>query len=97
VFTPSGALPDAVTRFARDVARKVKLVRISPSAASRDTEALIDADRSLARVYDAEEGAVILVRPDGHVAGRWRRPDPATLQQALTRARGLADQREVVL
>jgi 3-(3-hydroxy-phenyl)propionate hydroxylase len=45
-------------------------------------------DRKAAQLYDASDGAVYLVRPDGHVAGRWRRPDRATLRDALARATG---------
>jgi 3-(3-hydroxy-phenyl)propionate hydroxylase len=38
-----------------------------------------------ARIYGAEDGAIYLVRPDGHVAGRWRRQDAPGLRAALAR------------
>lgn len=40
----------------------------------------------LAALYDAREGTVYLVRPDGHVCGRWRTPDAATLRAAIRHA-----------
>jgi 3-(3-hydroxy-phenyl)propionate hydroxylase len=75
---------DVVGAFANAALGRVQTVHIDRYA----TDGLIDADGSLAHAYDAQDGAVVLVRPDGHVAGRWRRPDLATLQQALARARG---------
>lgn len=36
-------------------------------------------------LYGAEAGAVYLVRPDGHVAGRWQRPTAATVINAIDR------------
>jgi 3-(3-hydroxy-phenyl)propionate hydroxylase len=52
------------------------------------TRCLVDRDGRVTRAYDATGGAVYLVRPDGHVGGRWRAPDRATLQRALARACG---------
>jgi 3-(3-hydroxy-phenyl)propionate hydroxylase len=80
VFSRAGSVPQAVADFARAAGEAVKPVLVGRQAS--------DADGSLARAYDATDGAVVLVRPDGHVAGRWRRPDRATLQGALSRAGG---------
>ena len=76
VFSAAGVVLDTLAAFARSVDPPVKLVQIN--------------DSRVARAYDATDGAVYLVRPDGHVAGRWRRPDRATLQAALARACGHA-------
>ena len=41
-----------------------------------------------ARRYDARPGTCYLIRPDQHVAARWRRFDAAALRAALARATG---------
>jgi len=73
VFKASGAVADAVQALAR-ADSSLKVVRLN--------------DARVAAAYDATEGTVYLVRPDGHVAGRWRQPDLATLRGALVRACG---------
>ena len=46
---------------------------------------VLDEGSRAARIYGAEDGAIYLVRPDGHVAGRWRRQDAPGLRAALAR------------
>ncbi|MNV58010.1 FAD-dependent oxidoreductase [compost metagenome] len=44
---------------------------------------LNDAHGQLRERYGAAEGAVILIRPDGYVLGRWSAPQAAQLRAAL--------------
>jgi len=49
-------------------------------------DSLTDTEGLAAERCDASPGSVYLIRPDQHVAARWRRFDPARVQQALQRA-----------
>ena len=49
---------------------------------------LVDANGVLAERYDARPGTVYLIRPDQHVAARWRAFDAARIQAALARCLG---------
>ncbi len=40
----------------------------------------------LAERYDARHGSTWLIRPDQHIAGRWRSPDAARIRAAAARA-----------
>lgn len=62
----------------------VKVVSIGAGGATSAT--LVDADGSVTRRYDGKPGTFYLVRPDQHVAGRFRTPDVAAIRQALARA-----------
>jgi 3-(3-hydroxy-phenyl)propionate hydroxylase len=64
----------------------VKLVTLAPRRAA-DATAPYGWDHSgrLFALYGAEAGAVYLVRPDGHVAGRWQSALPETVHAAIDR------------
>lgn len=47
---------------------------------------VVDIDGVLASRYDARPGTTYLIRPDQHVAARWRSFDSATIERALARA-----------
>jgi 3-(3-hydroxy-phenyl)propionate hydroxylase len=47
---------------------------------------IVDAQGVLGARYDGQPGTTYLIRPDQHVAARWRHFDPALVQVALCRA-----------
>jgi 3-(3-hydroxy-phenyl)propionate hydroxylase len=57
-------------------------------AAEPAPDALHDAQGLAARRYDARPGTCYLIRPDQHVAARWRRFDANAVRAALQRATG---------
>ena len=50
-----------------------------------DGQALSDAEGLATQRYDARPGTAYLLRPDGHVAARWRKPTAAAVQAAIAR------------
>lgn len=62
------------------------VVTAHPGVAPAGLLALHDRDGLVAQRYDARPGTAYLVRPDQHVAARWRRVDAAAVQAALARA-----------
>jgi 3-(3-hydroxy-phenyl)propionate hydroxylase len=51
---------------------------------------LVDREQRAAQRYDARPGTFYLIRPDQHVAARWRNVDPTAITAALARATGRA-------
>jgi len=60
-----------------------------PALLCLDGDALIDGEGLLAKRYDARPGSAYLLRPDRHVAARWRTPTEPAVRAAVARACGL--------
>ena len=68
-----------------------EVLQLRPVLADADgrwPQALLDAGGRLTREFDAIEGSAYLLRPDGHVAARWKKYNAGALQAALRRAQG---------
>ncbi|RAI57361.1 FAD-dependent oxidoreductase [Roseicella frigidaeris] len=94
-FSDGGALPPALLDALRSLALgpvPVQPLVVAPPglppAAMPGLTILEDSEGLLARRYDARPGSFYLLRPDQHVAGRWRHVAPALVQAALARAIG---------
>ncbi len=67
------------------------LVLCRHAATEADATGLSDTAGLAHDRYDARPGTTYLIRPDQHVAARWRRFDPAAIAAALARATGAAE------
>jgi len=71
----------------RDSAIGVEPIIVTPgNAAVPGIKTLHDTKGRFAQRYDAQDGTVYLVRPDQHVAARWRAFDGKRVQAAVKRA-----------
>jgi 3-(3-hydroxy-phenyl)propionate hydroxylase len=77
--------PDAAQREAL-AALPLKTLLVDGEAAG--FERVQDLQGLVAKRFDARPGTCHLIRPDQHVAARWRRFDAAAVRQALARATG---------
>ena len=68
---------------ATDAPEGVGTIRVGGEAGFVDPQGLA------ARRYDAEPGSAYLLRPDGYVAARFRKPSRPAIDAALSRASGL--------
>ncbi len=85
---------DDVGELARDCADHLETmalpVRVVCIAQRRSADSpqmvLADPSRRVRCAYGAREGSAYLVRPDGHVAGRWHNPHISTVRAAVRKA-----------
>ncbi len=71
-------------------AEGLRVLPVLLQADARWPQALVDTTGRLAHEFDAAEGSAYLLRPDGHVAARWKQCIAAAVQAALRRAQGHA-------
>jgi len=70
-----------------DAAVSLKVLLVAPTEVDADApRAVWDHAGRVAERYDLKPGTVYLLRPDQHVAARWRRLDPQAVAVALARA-----------
>ena len=74
--------------FESEFGRDLRVGSVAP-AGKQCARALEDVEGLAMRRYDAEAGAVYLLRPDHHVAARWRAPSVGDVRSALKRAQGI--------
>jgi 3-(3-hydroxy-phenyl)propionate hydroxylase len=60
------------------------------SALPGELAAVTDREGCLGKRYDAQTGTAYLIRPDQHIAARWRAFDAAAVAAAVNRATGRA-------
>ncbi|MPW15450.1 FAD-dependent oxidoreductase [Paraburkholderia sp. CNPSo 3157] len=89
-FSDEGDVPAGLTELAETMRERGVPFRIVPLSARLHPETngvhAWDHTGRLFERYDAKPGTVYLVRPDGHVLGRWRNARAAEIEAAITRA-----------
>ncbi|MEX3932466.1 FAD-dependent oxidoreductase [Paraburkholderia phymatum] len=89
-FSDEGDVPAGFTGFAETMRERGVPFRIVPLSARLHPETngvhAWDHTGRLFERYDAKPGTVYLVRPDGHVLGRWRNARAVDIEAAITRA-----------
>ncbi len=89
VFAPvASQWLDEVRRSLGGELSVVLVVQHYAGEVAADLRVIEDADGLLRQRYDGAAGTAYLLRPDQHVAARWRSPEVAEIHEALARAQG---------
>jgi 3-(3-hydroxy-phenyl)propionate hydroxylase len=90
VDDPATIAADVIAAMARLASGAVPVrplvVARQAGAVPQGIDLLVDARGVATQRYDARPGTAYLLRPDQHVAARWRRFDAARIDSALARA-----------
>ena len=86
----SAAQAQALAALAHDRIGVQAVVVAKTGAAPHGLLTLLDTQGSIAQRYDLQPGTCYLLRPDQHVAARWRSFDAARVRAAVARATGNA-------
>ena len=82
------AQAQALAALAHDRIGVQAVVVAKTGAAPHGLLRLLDTQGSIAQRYDLQPGTCYLLRPDQHVAARWRSFDAARVRAAVARATG---------
>ncbi|MGH6612125.1 MAG: FAD-dependent oxidoreductase, partial [Burkholderiaceae bacterium] len=74
-------------RLEAELPNDLRVTHIAP-ASRAGMQVLEDNEAFASRRYGTQRGGVYLLRPDQHVAARWRAPSVRDVTSALTRAQG---------
>ena len=89
----SEASLEAVAGQLRRIDPELRVLWVGAEPGGRPGEqAVTDDSGTLRAAYGADQGALYLVRPDRHVAGRWKASEPTQVLASMRRALGETDQ-----
>ena len=88
VFAP--VAPQWLAEVRRSLGGELSVALVAQSAGDESTDLRVieDVDGLIRQRYDGAPGTAYLLRPDQHVAARWRTPEVAEIREALARAQG---------
>ncbi len=88
MFAP--VTPQWLAEVRRSLGGELSVALVSQSAGddANDLRVIEDVDGLIRQRYDGAPGTAYLLRPDQHVAARWRAPEVAEIREALARAQG---------